>query len=312
MLAIRRSLALVALVALPACSGEGASSEDTGGEITASSADAVTLLDCQKQVTSCTLAARSFRDLGACTTAFQACGQQAALDLAGASNVLSQCRTKANACLESAVTTLDISACRGVYETCAGNVRGTVKDAVAGAVEAAEDAIDATLAAAKDAIDAAAGGAGAALDAVATCETEVTTCLKSATTTGAVSTCRTSFEACVDGVVSALDDVVAPLPGPTPSQIVDSFDACQTSAQACLEKAVTSLDVAACQSTLETCVGGATSLVDATVDDVNAILPVPVPTPGTVVDCNAAAAQCLLKFGNPVTCADQAAACLGL
>jgi hypothetical protein len=311
---LRNGFVFAALLSLTACSGAETSSPETieptavADETAVASAQEVTIFDCQRQVAQCTLSARSFFDLGRCTTQFQGCTAQAAADLLGQSNLLKDCRTSANACLEGAVTLSDVTACRNVFESCAGDVQETVGGVVKTAVDAAKDAIGIAVDVAIDTIGAAGDLAGGAIDAVEACQAQSLQCLEGVVTVSDVSECRDVFDECVGGAVSLVDDLVAPLPGPTPTELIDGFADCQAKSESCLGGALTLTDLTACQTTLQTCVQDATDLVKGTVDDVNQILPLPLPT--QPLDCTAQAAQCLLSFGNPLTCAEQATQCL--
>src|SRR5262249_49518732 len=119
-------------------------------------------------------------------------------------------------------------------------------------------------------------------------------------------------DTCANKAISIVSTVVDPLPGPTPSQVVDGLSQCQKESTACLKGAVTVSDVSACRSVLDTCVKNASSLVDGTIGDLTSILPLPVKVPGVnqTVDCTTNLTDCLLKLGNPVDCAAQAQACV--
>ncbi|HVU05873.1 MAG TPA: hypothetical protein VHE30_29190 [Polyangiaceae bacterium] len=312
MKAMHSILGVLATLALAGCSANTGGSSPEQTEVGTSSDQAITVFDCQKQVGDCVKAAKSFTDLATCTTKFQACTTQAAADLIGQGNLLKNCRDKANACLTGALTVTDIKACRGVYETCAADVTSTASDAVKGAVDAAQDAIDKAVDVATGVISGATDATSGALDALATCTTQADACLGKVVKTADVTACQTNFEKCAGAAVSLVDKVVAPLPIPTPSVIASTLSSCQDKATTCLATAVTSADISACKGTLTTCVKGVTSLADTTVNDVNALLPpvIQLPTPTKTVDCSTAAADCLLNLGNPLECANQAAACL--
>ena len=113
------------LATLMGCSADPGTSEPTDAVETGTSQDAVTLVDCQKQVTACTLAAKSLSDLGRCTAQFQGCTTQAAADLVGQGSLLTNCRSAANKCLEGALTAADITKCRGLFDACATDVATT-------------------------------------------------------------------------------------------------------------------------------------------------------------------------------------------
>jgi ribosomal protein S20 len=265
------------------------------------------------QVGTCVKGAKSFLDLGGCTAKFQACTTQAAADLAGQSNLLKNCRASANACLQGALTVSDIKACRTVFESCANDVQSTATDAVKEAIGAAKDAVDKATDVAVGVIQGASTVATGALDALSTCTKQADSCLAAVVSLNGISVCQASFEKCAGSAVALVDEVVKPLPIPTPTEIANTLAPCQSTAQACLKGAVTATDISACKGALQTCVKNVTSVADSTVDDVNKLLPpaIQLPTPTETVDCSTAATECLLKLGNPLDCAAQAAKCLG-
>src|SRR5689334_13298545 len=277
-------LSLSTLIGLGACSAEPTG--NTAGAV-GQTEEELTLIDCQKQVTSCTQSAKSLSDFAKCTTDLQACTAQAALDLAGQGNLLSTCRSKANTCLKGAVTVSDISACRDIFSACSKDVVDTTGDVLGTAVKTATDAIGQAGKVATDIIGSASGDVSKALDVLGTCETKANSCLKSVVQMSDISTCEKAFDGCVDGAVSLVDTVVDPLPGPTPSQLIDGLNGCQTQSTACLKGAVTVSDVSACRNVLQTCVKNASNIVDGLVSDVTSILPLPlkVPSVGKTVDC---------------------------
>jgi hypothetical protein len=313
--ALKQMFGVVVVLSLGGCAADAGSSTvpERSETVSATSEQALTIVDCQNQVASCVKSAKSFLDLGGCTASFQACTTQAAADLAGQSNLLKSCRTSANACLQGALTLSDIKACRSVFDACAADVQSTATDAVAEAIKAAKDAIDKATNIAVGVIQDASGVATGALDALATCTKQADSCLAAVVSLNGISTCQASFEKCAGAAVALVDKVVAPLPVPTPTEIANALAPCQTKAQACLKGAVTATDISACQGALQTCVKNVTSVADSTVDDVNKLLPpaIQLPTPTQTVDCSTAATQCLLNLGNPIDCANQAAKCLG-
>jgi hypothetical protein len=305
---------LAGVIALTGCAADDQSSDEgtvsSEPEVAAATAQEVTLFDCQKGVAACTKNAKSFFDLAGCTVKFQSCTVQSAADLAGQSNLLKNCRSKADACLLGAVTVTDISACRSVYEACAGDVVTATGDVVKEAVDVAKGAIDKTVQIAIDTIGDLGGITSDALDAVAACQAQAGKCLEGVVTVSNVSECQDVLEECTSHAIDLVDTITDPLPGPNPGEIIEGFSDCQASSQLCLTKAVTSLDISKCQNTLATCVGDATDLIDQTIDDVNQILPIPLPSPTKPIDCTAQATQCLLQLKNPIDCATQAAQCL--
>lgn len=150
----------------------------------------------------------------------------------------------------------------------------------------------------------------AALAGVRTCRDEVVTCLEAASTDLDVGICADSLDGCVDGVVDIIDPVLDPLPGPNGSSIVAATASCRADARGCLVGALSLNDISACSGVLGACVDGIEVIVDASVDDVNAIIdPLAVPKPGEVLDCTQELAQCLAALQNPFDCAEQARIC---
>ena len=150
----------------------------------------------------------------------------------------------------------------------------------------------------------------AALAGVRACRDEVVTCLDAAVTDLDVGICADSLDGCVGGVVDIIDPVLDPLPGPNGSGIVAATDACRADARGCLVGALSLNDISACSAVLGACVDGIEVIVDASVDDVNAIIdPLAVPKPGEVIDCTLELAQCLVDLQNPFDCAEQARIC---
>lgn len=313
MKAMRNVWMMAALTALTGCGTVGETGGDEqGSTAVASTEQAATLADCQKQVATCSLAAKSFSDFAGCTVKFQACATQAAADVVGEGKLLVNCRAQSTACLDGAVTTLDIKACRDVYTSCAKDVQASASGLLKDAVGSAQDAIDKTLTTATGVIQGATGATSSALDALAVCEKDAGTCLTGALTPNGVTSCQKSFEDCVSKAEALVSTVTSPLPGPTATQLLDGLTDCQNVSIACLKNAVTSLDIAACQGSLQSCVTTATKLADQTVTDVNGLLPtiLQVPSPTKPLDCSAAASLCLLQLKNPIDCATQAATCL--
>jgi hypothetical protein len=312
MKSIHTLMTLVSLFTLGACSAESPESTPAGSTgPTGLTQEELNIMDCQKQVTACTLAAKSFQDFGKCTADLQACTSQAALDLVGQGNVLSDCRSKANTCLKGAVTVSDISSCREIFTACSSDVAGAADQVLSKAVKTAEDAISKASDIATGVISGAGGAVGKALDAVGACETQANACLKSVTKMGDVTPCEQTFTVCADKAISIVSTVTDVLPIPPPSQVVSDLSACQTQSTTCLKGAVTVSDVSACRGVLQTCVKGAGSVIDGVISGVTQILPLPVKLPGVgqTVDCTTNLSECLLKLSNPIDCAAQAQAC---
>lgn len=303
-------LVLGAVAALTGCSTEPNSELGTDTVKAGTASEAVTVLDCQKQVATCSKAAKSFADFGKCTTQFQSCTTQAALDLAGQGTLLSTCRAKSTKCLQGALTVSDVSACRDIYNACTADVKATASDVLGSALQTAKDAIAKTEQIATGLISDATGTVGAALDALGNCESKANACLTSAVTVGQVLPCQDAFDTCAGDAVKLADGVVASLPIPTATDVLTALSQCQAESAACLKGAVTISDVSACKSVLSTCVTNANALVDTVVTDVNTVLPVPVPTPTQIATCTAAATECLLKLTSPIDCLTQQTLCL--
>jgi hypothetical protein len=301
-------MTFAALFTLGACSSEPTESLPS---TTAASTEQITVLDCQKQVTTCTRAAKSFADFAKCTTGLASCTAQAALDITGQGNLLANCRAKADTCLKGAVSVSDISSCRDIYAVCTADIADATDGALSDALKVAQDAVNKAAQLATDTINAATGDVSKALDAVGACETKANSCLKAVVKLSDISPCEETFDTCTSKAISVLDTVTSSLPLPTPSKVLDGLQQCQDQSTACLKGAVTVSDVSACKTVLQTCVKNAASIVDNTVSGVTSILPLPVKLPGIgqTVDCTSNLAECLLKLGNPADCAAQAAAC---
>jgi hypothetical protein len=300
------------LATLMGCSADPGTSDPTESIEVGTSQEAVTLIDCQKQVTACTLAAKSLSDLGRCTAQFQGCTTQAAADLIGQGGLLTDCRSAANKCLEGALTSADITKCRGLFETCTKDVASTANTALSDAIGTAKTAVQKTTQAALDILTGAGTAATGALDAVNACVKESNQCFSGATLPVNVAGCQQAAEACINHAVSLVNTVTDPLPGPNPGEIAAGLTQCQSSVTACLDKAISSVDVAACNGALQLCVKNTSGFVDQTVNDINTLLPpfFQLPTLTKPVDCASQAAQCLLALKSPLDCASQATTCL--
>jgi hypothetical protein len=301
-----------ALATLMGCSADPGTSDPTDSVEVGTSQDAITLVDCQKQVAACTQAAKSFSDLGHCTAQFQACTTQAATDLIGQGTLLSDCRASANQCLDGALTSADITKCRGLFDACAKDVATTATTALGDVIGTAQTAVQKTTQAAIDIINGAGTAATGALDAVNACVKESNQCFGGATLPINVTGCQQAAEACINQAVTLVSTVTDPLPGPNPGQIANGLMQCQTEINACLDKAISSVDVAACNGALQLCVKNTSGFVDQTVSDINALLPpfFQLPPLTKPVDCASQAAQCLLAMKSPLDCANQAVTCL--
>jgi hypothetical protein len=300
------------LATLMGCSADPGTGNSEEPIVTDAVQEAVTLIDCQKQVTSCTLAAKSLSDLGRCTSQFQACSAQAAVDLVGQGNLLTDCRAAANKCLDGALTSADITKCRGLFDACTKDVAATANAALGDAISAAKTTVGKATQTAIDLINAAGGTATGALDAVNACVQESNQCFGGATILADVAGCQKAAEACINHAVTFINTATDPLPGPNPGEIAAGLTQCQGQVSACLDKAVTTLDVSACNGALQLCVKNTAGFVDQTVGDVNSLLPPFFQLPGVTkpVDCAAQAASCLLAMTSPLDCATQATTCL--
>jgi len=301
-----------ALSTLVGCGSAPSSGEPTDSVVTGSSQESVTLVDCQKQVSACTLAAKSLSDLGHCTAQFEGCTTQAAADLVGHGSLLDNCRAAANKCLDGALTSLDISKCRSVFDSCASDAQTAATNALGDAISAAKSTVGKVTQTAIDTINAATGATTGALDAVNECVKDSNACLSGATILADVTQCEQAAQSCVNHAVTLVDNLTNPLPGPNPGQIANGLTQCQTEVTSCLDKAVSSVGVAACQGALQLCVKNATGIVDQTVNDLNGLIPAPfgLPSPTKPIDCVSAAAQCLLNMSSPLDCATQAIKCV--
>lgn len=312
MKAIHSLFITATLATLVGCASDPSSSEPGDPVATGSSQEAVTLVDCQKQVSACTLAAKSLSDLGHCTAEFEGCTTQAAADLVGHGSLLDNCRSAANKCLDGALTTLDISKCRSVFDSCAADAESAANSALGDAISAAKTTVGKVTQTAIDTINAATGATTGALDAVNACVKDSNACLSGATILSDVTQCEKAAESCVNHAVTLIDNVTDPLPGPNPGQIATDLTQCQSEVTSCLDKAVSSVGVAACKGALQLCVKNATGIVDQTVNDLSGLLPAPFGLPSLTkpIDCVSAAAQCLLNMSSPLDCATQALTCV--
>lgn len=301
-----------AIATLTGCSADPGTSAPVDSTEIGSSQEAVTLVDCQKQVAACTQAAKSLSDLGHCTAQFQACTTQAATDLVGHGTLLKDCRASANQCLDGALTSLDISKCRGLFDSCAKDVQSTANNALGDAIATAKSTVGTATQAAIGAINTAGGAVNDALDAVNACVKDSNACFTGATIVADVTQCEQAAQACINRAVTLVDNVTDPLPGPNPGELAGGLAQCQDQVTVCLGKALTSADIAACQGALQLCVNNTTGFVDQTLTDLNALLPplLQFPSPTKPVDCASAAAQCLLAMTNPLDCATQATQCI--
>jgi len=301
-----------ALATLMGCSADPGAGDPSDSVEVGSTHEAVTLVDCQKQVATCVQTAKSLSDLGHCTAQFQACSTQAAADLTGHTKLLSDCRASANQCLDGALTSLDISKCRDVFDSCAKDVTTTANGALGDAISTAKTAVGKVTQTAITTINAAGGAVTGALDAVNSCVKDSNACFSGASILADVTQCEKAAQACVNQAVTLVDNVTDPLPGPNPGQLATTLTQCQDQVTSCLGKAVTSVDIAACKGALTLCVNGATGIVDQTVTDLTGLIApiLPIPAPKKPIDCSSAAAQCLLSMSSPLDCATQAAQCL--
>lgn len=282
----------------------GCGAETTQTSEASISKQAVTVVECGTQLAQCTLAARGFRALGACSTAFTDCNAQAAEDLLDVEDLLADCRAESQDCLQGAVSLSDIRSCRSVFDACSGDVLDAADAVVGDAVDTAQDAIDEAAAAAIDIINSASGAAGDALALVNTCRESSTDCLTAADSVSDVLACEEVFEECALDAVDLASELVEELPGPTPAEILAAVDACTAKSDDCLSGAVTVTDISACRAVLTDCVDAAAGIVESTVGEL--------PTPVEVIDCNVGLTQCLLTSLNPVACINEANECLDL
>src|SRR5260221_4424377 len=145
MKAMTQLLGVVAALSLGACApGAADTSVPTQTEPSegATTEQSITFVDCQAQVTTCVRAAKSFAELGACTTKFQACTTQAATDLASEATQLRDCTTKSNQCLAAALVLADVTVCRTAYDTCTKDAQTTGTSGLLDAIAATRAAID--------------------------------------------------------------------------------------------------------------------------------------------------------------------------
>lgn len=301
MKSMQRVFVMTAVAAMVGCGAE--TTETSEASI---SKQAVTVVECGTQLAQCTFAARGFRALGACSTAFTQCNVQAAEDLLDAEDLLADCRDESQACLSSAVSLSGIRGCRTVFDACSADVLDAADDVVGEAVDAAQGAIDEAAAAAIDIIQNATGAAGDALQLVNTCREGSTDCLTSADSLADVLACEEVFEECALDAIDLASEIVEPLPGPTPAEIVAAVESCTAKSEVCLDGAVTLSSISGCRALLNECVDAAAGIVEATIEEL------PIPTPAEVIDCNLGLTQCLLTSLNPIACVNEANECLDL
>lgn len=312
MTAQKRTLLLCTVAALGGCAVDAppAPAAEESREIV-ETVQAVTLRDCQSQLALCVRAARNLGDLAECSSDFTACGIQAAADLDDQRQSLADCRLEAAECLDAADTAAEIRACRADYTACADDV---VTNAVDTALDAAQDAIEDAFAQAGALIGNIIGTTGEAIDVLRECRMDATDCLSRVNTPEAARYCQAVFTDCAGGAIDLAESLIEPLPGPTPSEIIEGFSDCRAEGRACLAGALTERDITACSDLLATCVDDAADLAQSTVEEVDDIigqlLPPGVPTPLEILECNNELALCLLSFGLPLQCAAEARECL--
>lgn len=313
MTALKRTCLMLSMAALGGCAAQPAPepAPEAESKDVAETAEAVTLRDCQSQLALCVRASRNLGALAECTADFGACGVQAARDLDDQRKSLVDCRLDAAECLDAADTAAEIRACRTDYNECADSV---VTNAVETAIDAAQGAIDDAFAQAGAVIGGIVGTAGEAIDTLRECRMDAVDCLRSVGSANQAMYCQAVFNECAAGAIDIAESLIEPLPGPTPSEIIEGFTDCRMAGQDCLAGALTERDITACSGLIATCVDDAADLAEATVEEVDGIiddlLPPGVPTPLEILECNNELAVCLLSFGLPLQCAAEARVCL--
>ncbi|HTV21146.1 MAG TPA: hypothetical protein VMG12_20815 [Polyangiaceae bacterium] len=302
--------AIVALIA--ACQGApepepAAPADDALG----SGAQSLSAADCRADLSTCLSAGGGgVSDFGHCTLDFESCFTDAALDRIGQGQLLAQCRSRADDCLDAAVSATDIGACGDVLVECADDVRDDTRGLFPFVRPLVSRVFGTSVRAVRGVFDVVDALPAVALSGVRTCRDEVITCLDAAVTDLDVGICADSLDTCVDGVVDIIDPVLDPLPGPNGSGIVAATGVCRADARDCLAGAVSLNDISACSDVLGDCVDGVEDILNETVDDVNDIIdPLAVPKPENVIDCTLGLAQCLADLENPFDCAEQARIC---
>lgn len=209
----KRALWMLALLGGGGCAADAvpqSESEPVIGE----TEQAITIFDCQGELAQCVRQARGLRGLGECTTAFAECNAQAANDLLDEQEILNDCRAEADTCLNSALTSGDIRACRGIYRTCADSAIATAGAVLDNAVDLAEDAIQQTADAATNVITGAAGLTSDAFGLLQQCRDDANECLDGVSSTADVSACKAIFDGCASDAVDLVDSTVQPVLDP--------------------------------------------------------------------------------------------------
>jgi hypothetical protein len=309
MKAMQRVSMVAAVAAMVGCTAEMHEPE------VSQSVHEIGVVECQVELAECTLSARGILARSRCATQYTSCTSQAAIDLLVGQDLLAECRSDANVCLEGVLTLDHIGACRSLYGSCAEDLINTVDESVRNAVDAARDVIDETVGVAIDTVGAATGAVDGALSAVEACRSEAFDCLENVATLNNVSDCRSVFSVCTEEAVSSVEGVIDVLPIPAPGQVIETLDECRAASEDCLEGALSVTDISVCRGTLETCVKGVTDVasdVAGEFDDLVGILPLPVPPPSEVIDCSAELSLCLLSLKSPFVCAREARECANL
>jgi hypothetical protein len=308
MKAIKRVFMAVCVAAVGGCAAEQPpQSTDLELPQVASTEQAVTLRECQVSLATCVRGARGLIALAECTADFGECNVQAIADLSEERETLADCTAAANTCLNNADNTTEVAACRAAYRECANDVVTTGIDS---AIDAAEDAIADAFDAAVDAI----GTVAEAADALNECREDARDCLTAADSVANATECREDFVECSADAVAIAEGLIEPLPGPTPSEVIEGFEDCRAETATCLQTAINDREIAFCGEALEACVGDATDLVTGTIEDIDDLaddlLPPGVPTPGDILNCNLELTACLLEFTPAPLCAADALECL--
>jgi hypothetical protein len=312
MKAINQVLVAACLAAATGCTAEQAplGTEAERAKVAATE-QAVTLRECQAQVATCVRAARGLIALAVCSTDFAECNAQALVDLATEEDTLVDCAADANECLSAADSPADIRACRAEYATCADDVVAGTIDTV---IDRTETVIEEIFETAGETIRGILGTTGDAIAVLNECREDARECLASVGTPAAADYCRASFEMCAENAIDLAESLIEPLPGPTPSEVVEGFEDCRTESTECLTAATTATRINECRDILDACVTDAVDLAEDTIEEIEDIadelLPPGVPTPGEVVDCNWELTECLLSFELPTLCAADAIECL--
>lgn len=210
MTVVKRALCIMALAFGGGCAAEPVSPQSE--QVVAQVEQALTLFDCQAELAQCTRQARGLIALAQCTSSFTICGARAANERIDETGILNECRADATDCLDGALTTSAVGACRGLFRTCAEDVFTSARTVLDTTLDAAEDAIQKTADAAATTITHVAGIGSDAFGVLHQCRDDATDCLTGVTSSADVGACRAIFDGCAKDAVNLAEDAIAPIP----------------------------------------------------------------------------------------------------